>query len=180
MLTMNNRCVLMRYLLDKNIVRYALSALKYGQQRPLSPLEFHSLAHWKRAEEQGVVLYIGVTTHHVLEQMRDNPGVNLLLRSMLTLYPTQYHRRWSRRVRTMTGLSREDAYMIGLATFGTDTEGKILGVDSFVTYDQPLHNGFAQHRAGLQARLEAMTTQLTHPFINAKLPKLMLPMEMDR
>jgi len=165
----------MRYLLDKNVIRYALSGLKYGGQRRLSDMEMGSLSFWKRAEEAGSELYISLASYNVLEQMRDNPNVNVLLGSMALLYPTRYHARWSRRIREITGLSREDSHIIGLATFGTDENGEIFGVNALFTYDQPMINGFNSHLTKLEARLDAMTTQLQPPFIHAKLPKILLP-----
>ena len=47
----------MRCLLDKNLVRYILTGLHYGRERPLTPLESGALSLWRVAEERGVPLY---------------------------------------------------------------------------------------------------------------------------
>ena len=168
-------CVVMRCLLDKNIVRYALAGLYYGQVRPLSPLEMGALTFWKMAEHQDLELFISCYSFNVLQRLGDYDGIRILLAAMKVLSPTRYHARWARRIRETSGLTREDAAMLALATFGTDQEGGILSTHYFVTYDQPLINGYRNHWDKLDRRFRAMTAQLPFPFSRAKLPSLRSP-----
>lgn len=65
--------------------------------------------------------------------------------------------------------------MIALASFGTDEEGKMLGAQALVTYDQSLINGFSVNHDVLQRRFHAMTAQLSDPFRRAALPRVVSP-----
>jgi hypothetical protein len=165
----------MRCLLDKNVIRYALSGLHHGHRRLLSPLEAGALLFWQAAETQEVELFISQASYQVLQQLSRYHEVSVLLNSMEVLYPTRYHARWARRLRDTTGLSREDAAIIALATFGTNLTGTILSVHQVVTYDQAMITGYTNHLPTLQRRLKAMTSQLPAPFHRATLPDLTTP-----
>ncbi|MFN8456823.1 MAG: hypothetical protein U0401_19515 [Anaerolineae bacterium] len=123
----------MRYLLDKNIVRYAIAGLYFGRQRLLSSVERGALIFWRAAETNDVELFISHTSWQVLQTMTHYNEVRLFLDSVQVLYPTRYHRRWTRRIRETTGLTREDTAMIALGSFGTNVAGTILGVHGLVT-----------------------------------------------
>lgn len=170
---------LMRYLLDKNIVRYVLQGLLYGQVRSLSDLEFSSLSFLQRAERHQAQLFISWASFRVLRQLQRFDEVHIFLDSVETLFPARYHVRWTRRLRETSGLSREDAGMIALSTFGTDETERILGTHFLVTYDQAMINGYQHHRPTLQRRLTAMTRQLNTPYHQATLPMLITPDEFD-
>lgn len=101
--------------------------------------------------------------------------VRLLLDAMEVLYPTRYHARWTRRIRDTTGLSREDAAMIALATFGANSARTIIGVHRLITCDQPMITGYTNYLPILERRLRAMIAQLSPPFHNATLPELTTP-----
>lgn len=165
----------MRYLLDKNVIRYAISGLYYGHRRLLSSLETSALAFWRANEQDGAELYISHFSFHVLQPMADMREVQVFLDSVAVLFPTRYHQRWARRIRETTGLSREDAAMIALATFGTNQTGNILGVNALISYDQPMINGYHQHLTALRRRLQAMQVQLSEPFQGATLPEILNP-----
>ena len=90
--------------------------------------------------------------------------VQLFLNSVDVLFPTRYHSRWTRRIRETTGLTREDAAIIALASFGSNQLGNILGVHYVLTYDQGLINGYRDHLTLLNRRLRAMTVQLRPPY----------------
>ncbi len=83
-------------------------------------------------------------------------------------------KRWARRLREY-GFTREDALALALATYGTDSTGDILGIETLITLDQPLLNNFQTHRAELQSRLTAMTDQLPTPYCHATLPTVQHP-----
>ncbi len=165
----------MRCLLDKNLVRYILTGLHDGRVRPLTPLETDALSLWRAAEEHGITLFISRYTFNVLQRLQPYPLAQIVLNAMATLSPTRYHPRWARRIRESTGLSREDAAMIALASFGSNDAGEILGVHWLATRDQPLLNGYRATLPALERRFRAMTAQLPAPFCDAALPRLMSP-----
>ena len=166
-----------RYLLDKNVARYAIAGLRYGRLRPLSREELGTLAFWRAMEQQGATLFISHTSFHVLRRLAEYAEVQALLDSVTVLWPTRYYTRWTHRIRATTGLSREDCAQIAVASFGTDSEGRIFGVHNLVTYDQPLVRGYRNYIAVLNRRLHAMTVQLPPPFNQALLPALATPDE---
>ena len=88
---------LMRYLLDKNIVRYVLQGLLYGQIRSLSALEFSSLSFLQRAERYQARLFISWASFRVLRQLQRFDEVHIFLDSVETLFPARYYVRWARR-----------------------------------------------------------------------------------
>ena len=165
----------MRCLLDKNLVRYILTGLHYGRERPLTPLESGALSLWRVAEERGVNLFISRYTFNVLQRLQPYPLARIVLDAMPVLSPTRYHPRWARRIRESTGLAREDAAMTALASFGTNDAGDLLGVHWLATSDQPLINGYRVALPTLTRRFHAMTAQLPAPFCDATLPRLATP-----
>jgi len=66
---------------------------------------------------------------------------------------------------------------IALGSFGSSSDGRVLGVQYLVTYDQSLTAGYRNHRNALERRLCAMTAQLQPPFDQAALPHLASPDE---
>jgi len=156
---------------------HAISGLRYGHTRSLSGLETGALSFWRTAEERGDVLYISLASYRILQRLSKFDEVRVFLNAMSVLLPARYHTRWARRVRETTGLSREDAALIGLATFGTDEAGGILGVRRFVTNDQSLVAGYRAHASSLRRRLAAMTAQLATPYDRATLPEVGSPAE---
>ncbi|MEJ5309328.1 MAG: hypothetical protein WHX52_06120 [Anaerolineae bacterium] len=172
---MNTPSAPMRCLLDKNVVRYLLTGLYYGRLRSLTPLETSALSLWRAAEERGVTLFVSRYTFNVLQCLQPYPLAQIVLNAMPALSPTRYHARWARRIRESTGLSREDAAMIALGSFGSNEAGDILGVHWLATSDQPLLNGYRATLPTLKRRFRAMTAQLSAPFCNAALPHLISP-----
>jgi hypothetical protein len=168
----------MRCLLDKNIVRHAITGLYQGRWRLLSPLEASALNFWRSAQINSVELFISPSSFHVLQPMQHYAEVRILLDSIKVLRPTRYHPRWARRVRETSGLSREDAAMIALATFGTNQVGPIFSVEHLISSDRPMINGYRVHFTLLERRLQKMCAQLRAPFDQAHLPELLLPDEM--
>jgi hypothetical protein len=175
---MNILCNPRRCLLDKNLIRYILTGLYYGRLRPLTPLEVNALTLWRTAEKHGVALFISRYTFNVLQRLRPYAVAQIVLDAMPVLSPTHYHTRWTRRVRESTGLTREDAAMVALASFGSNDAGDLLGVHWLATSDQPLCNGYRAAFALLERRFRAMTVQLPSPFCHAALPQLATPDEL--
>ena len=102
--------------------------------------------------------------------------------------PLRYQRRWRRRLRQTFGFEREDAHQLALATFGSDTQGTILGVDVLVTFDKRLinrktkssvseANRFYAHLLQIETKLCRMTPHLLPPYSQAILPELAIPGE---
>lgn len=168
----------MRYLLDKNLVRFAISGLHYGSRRPLRAMELGALTFWRTAEKRGDGLYIADVSYNVLQRLPQYDEVRIFLEAAEVLFPIRYHKRWARRIRESTGLTREDVSLVALASFGTDEPGAILGAHVLVTYDQALINGFTTHQSLLRRRLRAMTAQLDDPYRRATLPRLASPDEL--
>jgi hypothetical protein len=80
--------------------------------------------------------------YNVLQRLPQYDEVRIFLEAAEVLFPIRYHKRWARRIRESTGLTREDVSLVALASFGTDEPGVILGAHVLVTYDQALINGF--------------------------------------
>lgn len=174
---MNSPSGPMRYLLDKNVARYTIAGLRYGHLRLLSPLETGALSLWRAAEEHGVMLFISRISFQVLQRLSGYDEVRIFLDLVSVLSPTRYHTRWARRIRETAGLTREDASLVALASFGSDQQGGILGTHRLITYDRSLINSYLNHLPTLTRRLRAMTTQLQAPFHQATLPHLATPDE---
>jgi hypothetical protein len=169
----------MHYLLDKNIIRHSIIGLRDRRQRPLTELELGALAFWRAAEESNAELFISSASFQILQRLVQQPAVQAFLDVAHILYPARYHIRWSRRVRETTGLSREDAAMVALASFGTDELGGILGAEWLITYDRPLINGYHNYFSRLERRLGAMKSQLQAPYSQVRLPQLSTPDEVQ-
>lgn len=165
----------MRILLDKNIVRFALVALRLRSERTLTSREFGALTFIQHAHATNASLFITDTTHNILQTWGQSFEVQTLLAICHILYPTRYHKRWARRIRETSGLSREDCAILAFGTFATNFHGSLLGTDVVATYDQALVNGFAQHKTVLTQRLQRMTRQLHPPFLHATLPHVANP-----
>jgi hypothetical protein len=167
----------MRYLLDKNIVRHSIIGLRDRRQRPLTELELGALAFWRAAEEGNDELFISSASFQILQRLAQQPAAQAFLDVVYILHPAKYYLRWSRRIRETTGLAREDAAMVALASFGTDERDVVLGVEWLITYDRPLINGYQNYFSRLERRLRAMKSQLQAPYSLVTLPRLSTPDE---
>jgi hypothetical protein len=108
------------------------------------------------------------------------PGESLMfLRRIEILYPARYFKRWARRLRQRT-FTREDAKVLALGSFGTDADGKTLGVDIIVTLDQAMFRKWRDDAALIADHLLAMVIGLQAPYALARLPRVQLPDAMDR
>lgn len=167
----------MRYLLDKNIVRFALVGLRLGRTRSLSFYEEHSIRFIREIDGTDSTLLISNAAFHIVSRWTQYPEVQGLLARVNVLYPTRYHKRWSRRVRETAGLTREDSAMVALATFGGSQKDNLFGANFLVTFDQPLVNGYMQHKRKLSQRLNRMRAQLRSPFDKASMPDVLTPLK---
>lgn len=163
----------MRYLLDKNVVRYCVRGL-LGDLRQDDVRFSLRLLLAPGLDE----LFISLETFHILEHIVAVPQRRVILRRTSPLFPIRYTRRWARRLREVN-FDREDAYLLSLATFGTDQpkEGRILGVDVFVTYDLAFQVHYQSVQSAMQQRLRRMTAQLPPPYDRAIVPQVQKPRE---
>jgi len=87
----------MHYLLDKNVVRHAVTALRDARRHPLLPLELGALSFWQAARRRGVRLFISRPSYNVLQRRRHYRETLVFLKFSEVLSPTRYHTRWARR-----------------------------------------------------------------------------------
>jgi len=162
------------FLLDKNVVRRAIGGLR--QISSPTPEEAIVLEFLFRAQAINAQLFISQETVNLLKRYALRREAQFLLSLTRVLLAAPYFKRWARRVRGK-GFTREDAKMLGLATFGTTETGELLGVETIVTLDRPLARHYTSTLPALQRKLAAMATDLPAPFCYASLPKLRTPHE---
>ena len=163
------------FLFDKNVARRIIEALYHLDN--LSPEEEMVLGLWRQLQVESARLFIPVEALHILRRFEQLIEVRTFLATVELLESSRYVKRWARRLRGY-GFTREDALVLALATYGTDSEGDILGVATLVTLDRPFSNNFQTHWAKLQSRLAAMTDGLPKPYSNARLPVVQHPEEL--
>jgi predicted nucleic acid-binding protein len=163
------------YLLDKSVVRRTIEGLaRLHRVQPLYPDQATCLTLLYAGVQDRFTAYITPQSLHIMERLSARDEVRDFLDAVEVIQVTRYTRRWARRLREY-GFTREDAAILGLATFGTDLAGSILGVDAVITLDLPFINNFHTRKATLNHRLRAMTQQLPVPFRHASLPALWQP-----
>ena len=164
-----------RYLLDKNVARRTIEALYHLSN--LSLEERLVLQVWRDLQIEQVNLFVPIATINLLQPFTHLIEVRTFLDTVEPMESGRYLKRWARRLREYN-FTREDALVLALAIYGTNTASDILGVDGLITFDQPLINNFNTHRPQLQRRLSAMTRQLSTPYCHAILPRLLHPREL--
>jgi hypothetical protein len=121
-------------------------------------------------------MFISEETANIMGRFSTWREIRLLLGTVEIMYVGKYFKRWARRLHEY-GFTREDAKVLGLATYGTDAAGEVLGVEIIVTFDRSLINNYEAQRPALERRLRTMTAQLSLPFRDAGLPEVMHPIE---
>ena len=162
------------YLLDKNVVRRVIGGLIHHDR--LTDEEATAIALWRALRESRTRMFISAERANIMGRFSTWREIRLFLDTVETMYASKYFKRWARRLREYS-FTREDAKALGLATYGTDAAGEILGVEVIVTFDRPLINNYEAHRPAPERRLQAMTAQLSLPFQNTGLPEVMHPVE---
>jgi hypothetical protein len=157
------------FLLDKSVARRIIEALYHLDD--LSPEEEMVLDLWRKLQAEEARLFIPVGALHILQRFEQLIEVRTFLATVEPLESGRYVKRWARRLREY-GFTREDALVLALATYGTDSTGGILGVDVLITLDRSFLNNFEIHRVELQSRLAAMTDGFAAPYHNARLPAM--------
>jgi hypothetical protein len=165
------------YLLDKNVTRRAIRGLvKLEISREPEQEEWEILILLWRAHAEAVRPFITVETFNLLQRFTDHAATAIFLRQVDVMHPSRYFKRWARRLHGY-GFTYEDAKVLSLGTFGTNEAGDYLGSDVVITTDQALINNYQIRLSELEARLAAMVTNLTSPFIQAALPLVLQPAE---
>lgn len=163
------------YLLDKDVIRRTIEGTARVQRKEAPFLDQAVCLALLHAAVRGqFTAYITPQSLHILERLACRDEVRDFLDEVEVMQRGRYVRRWARRLREH-GFTREDTAILSMATFGTDAEGAILGVDVIVTLDLPFINNFYMHRPTLERRLKAMARQLVPPFRDVGLPDLWPP-----
>jgi hypothetical protein len=162
------------YLLDKSVARRIIEALHHLDN--LSYEEELVLELWRHLQDEQARLFIPTGVVNILQRFAHLLEVHTFLAAVEPLESGRYLKRWARRLRRYN-FTREDALVLALATYGTDMDGDIMGVDWLITLDRPFIQNFETRRAELQIRLRAMTAQLQAPYRHATLPKVLHPEE---
>ena len=169
----------MRCLLDKVAARYAIQGfLKLAERRELNDHEVFTLDLLERASGQTIALFIAPPTLHVLQQILSLPQytglIHLFLKQVRVALPTRYFKRWARRLREHQ-FSREDAAILALAIFGTDTQGSMLSMSVVAIYDQPMITNWRLQQIRIQEQFATMQVDLPQPYCQAVLPDVLRP-----
>jgi hypothetical protein len=169
----------MRCLLDKVTARYIVQGLlKLAEKRAVSREELAALDLFSLAHPQGIQFFIVPQTARVLARLARLPHLTAIIQFFLdrveVFMPTRYFKRWARRLRGY-GFTKEDAAVLALATFGTNETGGILGVAFVATFDQPMITQWGIQQPAIRGRLEAMLADISAPYNQAKLPRVLRP-----
>jgi len=172
---------LMRCLLDKVVARRSLEGLlRLAEGRDLTEEELWAVDLLWRAGGEKIRLFVTVGTVNVLKRLetlsRYEAVVAAFARRVEEVQPTRYFQRWARRLREF-GFTREDAYILALASFGTDQSRGILGMHFVATYDQPLITQWSLQQDRIRKRLEVMRRDLQPPYDQVALPQVLRPEE---
>lgn len=164
----------MRCPLDKVTARHIMEGmLKLVEERTVTSTELFALYFYQGARSGKIALFILPQTHNLLKRLEHLPRYVVIIQHFLeatqVLYPTQYFKRWARRLREY-GFTKEDAEVLALATFGTTSSGDILGMHIIATCDQPMINRWTAQRTEIQRRLLNMQQHLGYPYCHVSLP----------
>lgn len=167
-----------RLLLDKGVIRRyfeGISALTRDRELTEEQRQAVILVHLTPA--RGGQLFISQEASNLIRAHSHElaPGESLmLLRRVKILYPGRYFKRWARRLHERT-FTREDAKVLALGTFGTDADGRLLGVHAIVTLDQAMLRKWDRDAQPIAEHLREMVVNLQEPFSLAQLPRVQLP-----
>jgi hypothetical protein len=124
--------------------------------------------------QRDVRVFIVPSTARFLKAKRDDvEEVRDFRERVEIIVSASYWRRWARRLQTF-GFTREDARVLSLGTFGTDSDGSFIGADEILTFDKPMVRLFQMRRQQIQDKLDAMKRDLEPPYDDAELPEVRL------
>jgi hypothetical protein len=114
----------MLLLLDKNVVRKGVNGLlRFARGQKPSPEEELALILLQKTATGECKLFVAQEVVHILALKEDDSttlAVQAFLNRVSVLKRTRYFKRWARRLRQMN-FTREDAKVLSLATFGTES-----------------------------------------------------------
>lgn len=167
---------LLLLLLDKGVVRrYVEGYVRSARNQPLTAEQ--QLAQVLLHARSNVRFVVSRELVNLLRLHAPTRIVAQLAPLLQVLLPTKYQRRWARRLHQDFGFGREDAHLLSLATFGTDTSGSILGVDLFVSFDVKCLDCFVANFPAIEKRFSHMVSHLSRPYGMAELPEVATPTE---
>lgn len=174
----------MQCLLDKVTVRYAVRGLlKLSLGQMINTDEEASVKVFSLGKQHDVGLFIAPATANVLQQFTETARythlIQLFLKQVQIARPTRYYKRWARRLRAF-GFTREDAAILALGTFSSDTLYKTLGMDYIVTFDQPMINHWKDQQINIQVKLAAMCVDIPAPYNKVRMPQVVAPQAIIR
>ena len=169
----------MRCLLDKVTARHITEGmLKLVEGRTVTSSELLALYFYQRARSGGITLFILPQTHNLLKRLEHLPRYAVIIQHFFeatqVLYPGQYFKRWTRRLREY-GFTKEDAEVLAIATFGTTLNRNVFGMHVIATFDQPMINQWKANQTAIRERLSNMQRNLAVPYNRASLPTVKHP-----
>ena len=161
------------WLLDKAVIRRAVEGISASLvATPLSTEQSLALRLLRRGAQTAVLLLITPETANILFHLDHLLAVRLLLNEVTPIRRGRYFARWAHRLRE-SGFTREDALVLSYGTFGLPPGDLIVGVSAVVTFGRPMIHNFEAQGARLRRRLTAMTVQLSPPYADAALPRVL-------
>lgn len=173
-----------RLLLDKVTARHILTGfLKLAEARGLTDHEMMALALYDYTGSHELRPFIVPSTENVLRRLEERPRYAAILRlfrqRVEVAFPTRYFKRWARRLQRYS-FTPEDARVLALATFSTDSDASVLGMHAIVTFDQPMITQWAAQRTVIQTHFAAMQHNLPRPYCQVSLPQVIGPEDVAR
>lgn len=173
-----------RLLLDKVTARHILTGLlRLAEARELTDHEMVALNLYNRIGTRELRQFIMPSTENVLRRLEERPRYAAILRlfrqRVEVAFPTRYFKRWTRRLQGY-GFTPEDAGVLALATFGTDSNTSVLGMHAVVTFDQAMVTQWATRQTAIQAHFAAMQRNLPMPYHQTDLPQVIHPEDINR
>lgn len=169
----------MRCLLDKVTARHIMEGmLKLVEERSVTSAESFALHFYRRTHSHNITLFILPQTYNLLKRLNHLSRYAVIIRHFLAAtqvsYPARYFKRWTRRLKEY-GFTKEDAEVLALATFGTNSNGDILGMHILATSDQPMINQWRTCHSDIQKRLLHMQQNFQTPYCHVSLPTVERP-----
>ena len=169
----------MRCLLDKVTARHIMEGmLKLVEERSVTVAESLALDFYRRTNFNNITLFILPQTYNLLNRLNHLSRYAVIIRHFLAAtqvsYPARYFKRWTRQLKEY-GFTKEDAEVLALATFGTTSNGDILGMHILATSDQPMINQWRTCHRDIQKRLLHMQQNLEAPYCHVSLPTVERP-----
>ena len=134
------------------------------------------LALLATARARDAEIYITIETYSILTKIIRNPPITkAIIANVQVLYPSEFFRRWVKRIEKITRLRREDAKILAYGSLGTNIAKTQLGVDKILTLDKGLTSEFRKEEERLTEELDALVKALPLSYKRARLPEVIHP-----